>query len=76
MQTHKFSVTCLSDLFMEFILVPPEHEKYYVDVSHLEHARIHCVTLGSHRMQKHKFSVMYPNVLFMEITSGPPEHAK
>jgi hypothetical protein len=61
---------------MEFIPVPPEHEKYFVYITHPEHVGIHCVTLGSHWMQKHKFDVMYPDALFMETTSGPPEHAK
>jgi hypothetical protein len=70
MQKHKFGVTCPTALFVEFLLVPPKHEKYCSDFSRPRRTGMHYVTLRSHRMQKHKFGVMYPDALFME--TAPP----
>jgi hypothetical protein len=44
MQKHKFIVTCPSVLFVEAELVPPEHEKQYVDVWHPTRTKMHYVT--------------------------------
>jgi hypothetical protein len=74
MQKHMFDVMCPSALFIKSILVPPEHEKYSVDVWRC--TGMHYVTHRSHKMQKHKFSVMCLGALFMETTPGPSEHKK
>jgi hypothetical protein len=61
---------------METALGPPEHDKYYIDVSRLGRTEMHYVTHISHRMQKHKVSVTCPCVLYMKTALGPPEHEK
>jgi hypothetical protein len=75
-QKHMFGVTCPSALFVEFIPVPPEHEKYCIDDSRLGCTRMHYVTRRSHQMQKQKFGVTCPATLFLETTQDPPEHEK
>jgi hypothetical protein len=52
MQKYKFDVTCPGTFFA--ISVPPEHEKYCVNVSLPGCTGIHYVAYKSHRMQKHK----------------------
>jgi hypothetical protein len=76
MQKYKFDVTCPGELFVESILVPPEHEELCVDVSRLGCTRMHYVTRKSHRMQQHKLGITCPNVLFVESTLVPPGHEK
>jgi hypothetical protein len=71
MQKHNFGVTCLGVLFVESIPVPPENEKYCIDVSRPGHTRMHYVTRKSHWMEKHKFSVTCPSALFMDNRTGP-----
>jgi hypothetical protein len=72
MQKHKFGVTCLDTLFNEIALGPPEHEKYFVDISCPERTGIHYMTRRSHQMQKHKFGVTCLSLLFMETAPGAP----
>jgi hypothetical protein len=60
-------------LFVNSVSVPPEHEKYCIDVSCPEHTRMHYVTRKSHWMQKQKISEMCPSVLFVEFVLAPPE---
>jgi hypothetical protein len=50
MQKQKFSVTCPGTFFDESIPVPPEHEKYCVDVLLPRCNGMHYVTCRSHRM--------------------------
>jgi hypothetical protein len=76
MQKHNFDVTFLGALFLVSASVPPEHEKFGVDVSRPGCTRTHYVTRGSHEMQKQKFYVTCPGVLFMVSSPGPPEHEK
>jgi hypothetical protein len=76
MQKHKFGVTCPGELFVLSTLVPPEHEKLFIDISRLECTRTHYVTSKLHQKQKHKFDVICLDVLFMESVIGPPEHEK
>jgi hypothetical protein len=52
-------------LFVKSVSVPPEHEKWYVDILRHRSSGMHYVTCGSHRMQKHKFSVMCLGALFL-----------
>jgi hypothetical protein len=54
--------------------LPPEHEKYFVDVSCLECNRLHYMTRRSHQIQKHKFDITCPNALLVESVSVPPVH--
>jgi hypothetical protein len=76
MQKHNFGLTCPVALFVEFILVPPEHEKRCIDVSCLGHTGMDYVTHRSHGMQNHKFSVTCDGALFVESTQGPPKQEK
>jgi hypothetical protein len=76
MQKHKFSITSPNVLFVESVPVPPEHEKYCIDVSCPGRNGIHYVNRRSHRMQKHKVGVMCPGALFVESILVPPEHKK
>jgi uncharacterized membrane protein YsdA (DUF1294 family) len=76
MQKHRFGVTCPSALFVESVLVPPEHEKKCGHISWPGCTIMQYVTHKSHRMQKHKFSVMCLLVLFMETTPGQTDHEK
>jgi hypothetical protein len=73
---HKFDVTCPYALFIETALVPPEHQKYCVDVSSLRGTGMHYMTCRYHRMQKHKFRVRSPNKFVMESILIPPEEEK
>jgi hypothetical protein len=57
------------------VLEPHEHEKYYIDVSHLGCIGMRYVTRISHGMQKHKFDVTCP-ALFMETAPVPPQNQK
>jgi hypothetical protein len=66
---------CASMVFVEFVTVPLEHEKYCVNVSQLGHNGMHYVTRRSHWMRKDKFSVMCIDALFVESILVPPEHA-
>jgi hypothetical protein len=75
MQKHKFDVTCPA-LFMETAPVPPQNQKYFIDVSCPRGTRMHYVTRRYHQMQKHKFNVTCPDSLFIETTPFPPEHEK
>jgi hypothetical protein len=70
---HKFGVTCLVALFMESVLVPPEHEKLCINIWR---NGMHYATHRSHQMQKHKFGVTCPSTLFVVSVSVPPEHVK
>jgi hypothetical protein len=58
---------------VESIPVPPEHEKYCVDVSGPRRTGINYVTGRSHRMQKHKFTITCPDVLSVESVLVPIE---
>jgi hypothetical protein len=75
-QKHKFGITCRGKFFMESAPVPPEHEKYCIDVSHPGCTRIHYVTSRSHQMQKHEFGIRCSSMLFMQTAPVPPEHEK
>jgi hypothetical protein len=70
-QKHMFSITCPDALFVESVPVPPEHVKYYVDVSRPILTGIHYVTSRSYRMQKHTFGVTCPATLFVESILVP-----
>jgi hypothetical protein len=59
---------------METVPVPPEHEKYCIDVSRARGTVMHYVTRRFHQMQKHKFVVTCPIPLFTETTPGSLEH--
>jgi hypothetical protein len=61
---------------MESVPVPPEHEKYCVDVSHLGRTGMHYVTRRSHRMQKNKFGITSPEALFVKSLPVSPELEK
>jgi hypothetical protein len=74
MQKYKFDVTWPDVLFMETALVPPEHDKQWVDVSRPRGTRMHYVTHRYHRIQKCKFSVTCPIALFLESILIPTEH--
>jgi hypothetical protein len=73
MQKHKFIVTCPNALFVKSVLVPPEHEKYCIDLLGPRRTRMHYVTHRSHWMQKHKFGVTCPDALFIKSISVPPD---
>jgi hypothetical protein len=75
-EKHKFGVSCPDALCMETVPVPPEHEKYCIDVSRPGSTRTHYVTRRSNQMQKHKFGVMCHYALLMEIVPVSPEHEK
>jgi hypothetical protein len=62
---------CPDALFVEFVPVPPEHEKYCIDVSYPRRTRMHYVTHRSHQMHKHKFGVRCCSVLFCGIRTSP-----
>jgi hypothetical protein len=74
MQKHKFSRMCPNALSVKSILVPPEHERYWVDVSWPRCTGMHYVTRRSHRMQKRKFGITCPEALFVKSVPVPPEH--
>jgi hypothetical protein len=74
MKKHKFGVTCPVVLFVESVPVPPEQEKYCVDISQPGRTGMHYVTHKSHRMQKYNFGVTCPGVLFVESIPVPPEN--
>jgi hypothetical protein len=76
MQKHKFDIMCPEAFFVESVPCPPEHEKYYVNVSLPECTGMHYVTHRSHRMQKHRIGVTCPGALFMETTPSAPKHKK
>jgi hypothetical protein len=67
---------CLKELFVEFVPVPPEHEKYCFDVSCPGRTGINYVTRRFHRKQKHKFAVTCPDVLFYGIRTSPTQERK
>jgi hypothetical protein len=75
-QKHKFGITCQTALFVESVPVPPDDEKYYVDVSCPGHTEIHYGTRRFHRIQKYKFGVTSPGALFMETAPSPPDDKK
>jgi hypothetical protein len=75
-QKYKFGLTRPSALFVESILVPPEHGKWSVEVLCHGCTRMHYVTRRSYQMQKHKFGVTSPDTLFIESVSVAPEHEK
>jgi hypothetical protein len=74
MQKHKFGTTCPGVLFVEFVPVPPESEKWCDHVSRPERTEMHYVTHKLHRMYKHKLGVTCPGALFMQTVPGPPDH--
>jgi hypothetical protein len=76
MQKYKFDGTCPDALIVEFVPVPPEHEKLCVDVSRPGRSGMHYVTHISHQMQKWKLGITCPDVLFVKSISVPPEHEK
>jgi hypothetical protein len=76
MQKYKFGVTCPSKLFVDSVLVPPEHAELCIDISHLGCTGMHYVTRKSHWMQQHKLGVTCLNALFVESTLVPPGHEK
>jgi hypothetical protein len=76
MQKHNFGVTCPDMIFLESVLVPLEHEKQCVDVSHLECIEMHYKTHRSHRIQKHTFGVTCPDMIFVESVPVPPDLEK
>jgi hypothetical protein len=53
---------------MEKALVPPEHEKYCIDISLHGRTGTHYVTRRSDRIQKLKFDVTFLGTLFIETT--------
>jgi hypothetical protein len=67
---------CPSALFVESILVPPEPEKWCVDISRPGCTEMHYVTRRSLRMQKHKFGATCHNTHFVESVLVPSEHEK
>jgi hypothetical protein len=73
-EKYKFHVIFPGAIFMEGALGPPEHEKYWVNVSWPGCTGMHYVTRRPHWMQKHKFAVMCPGALFMRTAPGPPKH--
>jgi hypothetical protein len=75
-EKYKFNVTCPGSLFMKMAVVPPEHEKYWVNGLWPGCTGMHYVTHRSQQRQNHKFVVMCLGALFMETTLGPPEHEK
>jgi hypothetical protein len=74
LQKNKLGVTCASNLFLESIPVPHEHEKKSDHISRPGRTGMHYVTRRSHRIQMHKFGVTCPDTLFMESAPDPPEH--
>jgi hypothetical protein len=50
MQKNKFGITCPGALFIESVPVPPELEKYCIDILQPRHTGIHCVTRIIHWM--------------------------
>jgi hypothetical protein len=73
MQKHKFTITCPSALLMETTSVPPQHEKWGIDVSRPGGIGMHYVTRKSHRMQKHKCGIMCRDGLLLESVALPIE---
>jgi hypothetical protein len=57
-----FGVICPGVLFVISVPVPPELEKYFIDVSRPRRIEMHYVTRRSHWMQKRKFVVTCPIV--------------
>jgi hypothetical protein len=76
MQKYMFSVTCPDVLCLRSSLGPPEHERYYIDISHLGHTRPLYVIHRSHQMQKYKFTRTCPLTHFMGSVPGPLEQHK
>jgi hypothetical protein len=74
MQKHKFGRMCPNALSVKSILVPPEHERYWVDVSRPRCTGMHYVTHRSHQIQKQKFGITCPEALFVKSVSVPPGH--
>jgi hypothetical protein len=64
---------CPGALFMKMLLGPPEHEKYWVNVSCPGCVRMHYVTHRSKQIKKHKFGVTCPGAFFMRTEPGPPK---
>jgi hypothetical protein len=60
-------------LLVEYVLVPPEQEKYCVVVSRPGRTGMHYVTRRYHRMQRQKFSITCPGALFVESVQVPLE---
>jgi hypothetical protein len=60
---------------VESVLVPPEHDKDYIDVSRPGDGctEMYYVTRKSYWMQKKKFSVPCPSALFVESVPVPPK---
>jgi hypothetical protein len=75
-QKRKFDVTCPDTLFMETAPIPPEHEKYCVNVLRPGGTRMYYVTRRYHRMETHMFGVRCPDAFAMESLSVPPEQEK
>jgi hypothetical protein len=48
MPKHMFGVICTGALFVISVPVPPELEKYFIDVSCPRHIKMHYVTRRSH----------------------------
>jgi hypothetical protein len=44
MQRHKFNISCPDTLFMEMAAVPPEHEKWCIEVLRPTGVGMHYVT--------------------------------
>jgi hypothetical protein len=66
-QKDKFGITCPDTLFVEFVPVLIEHEKYCVDVSRPRCNRMHFVTRVTHQMQKHKFGITCSCAVFVDL---------
>jgi hypothetical protein len=75
-QKHEFDITCPNALVVESVPVPPEHEKWCIDVSQPGRTGMHYLTHKSHRMQKHKIDITFPGMLFIKTALGPHKHEK
>jgi hypothetical protein len=76
MQKHKFGVMCPGTLFVESVPVPPENEKWCINISHPKCTEMHNVTVRLYRTQKHTIGVTCPGTLFVESVPVPTEHEK
>jgi hypothetical protein len=64
---------CSGALFVQSVLVPPEHEKECNNVYTPECTGMHYVAHISHKIEKHVFGITCPRVIFMESLQVPPE---
>jgi hypothetical protein len=65
---------CLGTLSVASEPGPPEHEKYYIDISFPRCSKTQYMTRISHCMQKHKFGVICLGALFVVSAPGPIEN--